>query len=144
MHRLILICCAVLCCGFTIVTPEMARDREALCAQIRRHYGEKKLTAFVRDVIAKHPQVDGAKLADSKIGKKWGTMDWNPFWHVISDDWAIRVGTEKKDGPGIDTFTMFWKCDEKHGVIVEGHREKSGTLVLDSIRREEMAEINWQ
>lgn len=144
MHRLLLICCALLFCGFTMITPEMVRDRERLCVQIRSHYGEKKLTAFVQDVIAKHPEVNGAKLADSKTGKKWVTMDWNPFWHVISEDWTIRVGASKMDDPRFETFTMLWMCDEKHGILVDGHREKDGTLILDTIRREEMAEINWR
>src|SRR5690606_39193986 len=114
-----------------------------LCSQVRHRYGEKKLTAFVKDVIANHPQVDGAKLADSKVGKKWVTMDWNPFWYLISEDWAISVGAEKKDDPEFDKFTLLWMPDKKHGVIVEGHREEGGRLVLDSIRREEMVELNW-
>jgi hypothetical protein len=143
MHRLLLIFCAIVCCGFTIVTPEMVQDREKLCSQVRHRYGEKKLTAFVKDVIAKHPRVDEFKLADSKIGKKWVTMEWNPSWHLISEDWAIRVGAEKNGDPAFSKFTMLWMPDKKHGVIVEGHREESGTLILDSIRSEEMAEINW-
>ena len=144
MYRLLLICCAILCCGFTVITPEMVRGRKKLCSQVRHRYGEKKLTAFVKDVIVKHSRVDGAKLMDSKIGKKWVTMDWNPFWLLISEDWAIRVGAEKNDDPAFDKFTMLWMHDKKHGVIVEGHREESGTLILDSIRCEEMVEINWQ
>ncbi len=110
---------------------------------IRRHYGEKNLTAFVKDVIVRHPQVDGVKLADSRVGEKWVTMEWNPFWHVISDEWALRVHARKRSDPDFNKFRMLWMSDKKHGIIVEGHREKSGKIVLDSIRLEEMVKIDW-
>ena len=144
MQRILLICCALLCCGFTIVTPEMMRSRKKLCSEIRRHYGEDKLTAFVKDVITKHPEIDGAKLADSKVGKKWVTMDWNPFWYLISEGWAFSVDEEKKGEAGFEKFTLLWVCDETHGIFVEGHREKTGALLFDSIRREELVQLNWQ
>jgi hypothetical protein len=144
MHRFLIIFCMFLCCGFTLVTPEMVRDRENLCEQIRAFYGEKNLTAFVQDVIDKHAEVGGAKLSSSKVGDHWETMDWNPFYHLISVDWAIHVQVENPAEEGFAKFTLFWKCDDAHGVFVEGHRARSGELVLDSIRREETVELNWQ
>ncbi len=144
MHKFLLLCCALLWCGFAIVTPEMMQDRKKLCGEIRRHYGQDKLTAFVKDVIATHPEIDGAKLADAKVGRKWVTMDWNPFWHVISKDWAFSVDADKKGEAGFEKFTFLWICDEHHGVFVEGHREKTGRLVFDSIRREGLVQLNWQ
>lgn len=143
MYRPLLVFCALLCCGFTVVTDSMLKDREKLCKRIRSTYGESTLTAFVREITSSHPIVDEVRLDSSKVGDKWLTMDWNPFWHVISGDWALKVNSERRRDKGFSEFTLFWACDEGHGIFVEGVREKSGVLKLISIRREETVALNW-
>ena len=135
---------ALSCAGFTIVTDEMIEERERLCEGVRKRYTEEALSAFVRSVTLSHPQVEGIVLSESKVTEEWKTLDWNPFWFMESGDWALKVHRTKFLWfTRKDEFSMSWTYEEGWAIVLEGHRTRSGDLVLDSIAREEMIELSW-
>jgi len=137
--NLLLLASAILCCGFTIVTEEMIKEREELCTRIISTYGDQKLNAFILSTIEEVKEIEGIKLDQSVLGEKWEAMDWNPFWHIASGEWAIEVNVEE-----FNRFTCLWMPDKIQGVMIKGIRKESGELVRERVWVEEMVELNWR
>lgn len=135
----------ILCCGFTVVTEELIENREKLCDRIRSRYTEKALTSFVNEVRKEYAIFEGVAIAESEVKDDCITLDWNPFRHMVSGDWAMKVVEEKKlFRTKIDHFQFLWAYGENAGILISGHRGKSGELILDEIVREEIVHINWR
>lgn len=137
--KLVLLSCAILSFGFTIVTEEMIKEREELCYRIISTYGEHRLNDFIKSTIKEVKEIEGIDLTTSSLGEKWEAMDWNPFWHIVSGEWAIEVNVEE-----FDRFTCLWMPDEIQGVMIEGIRKESGELVREKVWVEEMVQLNWR
>lgn len=140
--KLIILLVAILSCGFTFFTEEDVKAREELCAQIISVYGEVKLNEFIQSAIKEVKEAEGIEFKESALGEEWEALDWNPFWHIISGEWALKV--EEETGEKFNDFTCLWMADESQGVMIKGFRKDSGELVREKVWVEEMVQINWR
>jgi len=75
MKHILILLLAFYSCGFVVMTPESRAELIRASIRWRRevvsHYDTSSLHAFLKECIAKNPQIDGVQLSRIPVGAKF-------------------------------------------------------------------------